>query len=503
MIAQDSLKSVELFLLGTILEGGCNGSLARLRPILRDGSAFSTPALADVWRCIDRTQGAVTLRTLTSELDADQLTHLMAAGGITALSDEALPGIDDRSLVHSAQRIAAAALHRAETLALAGYRQKLRDNEDLDVAFQWYCDERRRLRDLFGRPDPFTDSVLWGQDLAQATLPTPTSVLGHGLLVQGSYGLLVGAKGSGKSWIGLELATRIAAGEPCFGLPTAQAKAMVISLELPASTCRDRITAIRGSIPEQLGVLGTDAFAATPARPNPPAWPRLAFPASQDRIIETVRAEKIGFLLIDPLGPSVQTNENEEMPAIADGIRRIAVETGISVLAVHHPRKSTPGTGKERGVHALRGASQLGDWACIVLELRMSRGLYALGTPPESGPRYAPEIEPVWLDRAPNGAFKTTAAPREREQEAEEKRAMLRELLEERGEIQAGAAADYLGLSKPTVRKHLEAIGAEAVGPRAATRWRLPHVENGKPRGGNVSTLWQDNTESSVTEDQG
>ena len=83
-------------------------------------------------------------------------------------------------------------------------------------------------------------------------------------------------------------------------------------------------------------------------------------------LTETIRAEGIGAVIIDPLVSSHRVTEasNEAIDAIAKRWKRLAHETGCAVVLVHHTRKLM---GREATAEDGRGAVALRDAARVVL----------------------------------------------------------------------------------------------------------------------------------------
>ncbi len=82
-------------------------------------------------------------------------------------------------------------------------------------------------------------------------------------------------------------------------------------------------------------------------------------------LIAQIRANAIGLLVVDPFAEShsLEENSNPDMIKAAAAWRRVARETGCSILLVHHVRK---GAG-EGGIDAARGAKGLTDSARVGL----------------------------------------------------------------------------------------------------------------------------------------
>ena len=90
-------------------------------------------------------------------------------------------------------------------------------------------------------------------------------------------------------------------------------------------------------------------------------------------IIEAIRDQNIGFLLVDPLAEmhSVNENDNAAMRVVGSEFRRIAQETNCAVCLVHHSRKLPAGSaeGHQGSLDSGRGASVIGGMVRYALTI--------------------------------------------------------------------------------------------------------------------------------------
>jgi len=372
----------------------------------------------------------------------------------------------------------------APTASTAGYHVRLvaekawRREADLiasDVrdACRNGADPGPLLEKLAKLPRPGTDSnpyigaAISCAELMAMTFPAANSLVGDGLLSIGDYSIMVGAKGAGKSWLSLQLAADVARGLPFFGHHCARSRALVLSLELSREKLQGRMREIAPDT-EDLYLFGKDSMASSRVSPIP----KLGREEYQRWVLGEASRIEPALIVIDPLGPAVEADENAELPAIARFLLELAAKTRSHVHVTHHPRKSAPGGPADNGVHAMRGPSQLTDWAACCWTLKAARGAFVLTHAAE--PRHCPTPPDVWLERTAGGPFEMIDQPEDAAARAENRQQVLLEALEERGSISVSDAMRICGVTtRATAGKYLDAIGAVQVGRGAASRWHL------------------------------
>ena len=90
-------------------------------------------------------------------------------------------------------------------------------------------------------------SVVSGQALMELTLPPQDYVI-RGLLPMG-IGILGGASKIGKSWLMLDLCTRVAKGEPLWDMETRQGTTLYLCLEDTLRRLQNRLDCVTESVP--------------------------------------------------------------------------------------------------------------------------------------------------------------------------------------------------------------------------------------------------------------
>ena len=181
-----------------------------------------------------------------------------------------------------------------------------------------------------------------------ATRDTAQGYVVKGLLQRGSYGVMYGAPGSGKTFLALDIAYHVAAGQPWMGRRVQQGAVLYLAFE-GAGGLASRAKALRerygfdDSLPLFLDdtpynlrevsgrrALG-EALAALPAKP--------------------------ALIVIDTLAHALcggDENSAQDVGAFNNGVQALIMATGAHVLVLHHPGKN-PANGA-RGSSALLGA---------------------------------------------------------------------------------------------------------------------------------------------------
>jgi hypothetical protein len=205
-----------------------------------------------------------------------------------------------------------------------------------------------------GRPDP--DSWMkWGPTFLEASEP-PIQYLISELLPAGVIALIHGEPRTLKTWGALDIALAAATGTPAFGLERFSVPqpmgVLYSSQEDSARLVRQRVKALlkgRGmDCPERL------MFAVH-------AGINLESSEWQDTLIADIQRHDIRLVILDPIRRySINVDKGPaEVRAITAYLRRLCIETGATILLVHHDVKPPASTtdNRRRG-HRASG----GDW---------------------------------------------------------------------------------------------------------------------------------------------
>lgn len=167
----------------------------------------------------------------------------------------------------------------------------------------------------------------------------------NGIIREGTVVFLSGPAGTGKSFIGLELAACVAEGRPFFGHGVNQGETLYVAAERGDSQ-RDRLEALRdlkGYDPNSIH------FVTVPVAFNDPQQVE-AFHAALDGA-----ALRPKLIIIDTLRASFEGDENSSSVAqeVMNALNRVRKTYGSTIVVLHHVN----GFGKSRGSSAFIGAA--------------------------------------------------------------------------------------------------------------------------------------------------
>lgn len=169
-------------------------------------------------------------------------------------------------------------------------------------------------------------SVVSGQALMELTLPPQDYVI-RGLLPMG-IGILGGASKIGKSWLMLDLCTRVAKGEPLWDMETRQGTTLYLCLEDTLRRLQNRLDCVTESVPPNAyfatvsGTLADDLEA---------------------QILRFIREHPDTVLIVIDTFQMIRGNTGE--PSYGGDyeeiqkLKRIADSQRVAILLVHHLRK--------------------------------------------------------------------------------------------------------------------------------------------------------------------
>ncbi|OYX37161.1 hypothetical protein B7Z00_03735 [Candidatus Saccharibacteria bacterium 32-50-10] len=181
-------------------------------------------------------------------------------------------------------------------------------------------------------------------ELLDAQFP-PQRWLVEGLIPLGGITLLSGAPESYKTWVMLDTAISVAEGKPLFDkLPTTRTKVLIIDEESGGRILQERFLALRVHSTSPIysesmqGVIFTEDYV--------------------DSLVDWCITKGIGLVVIDSLTRIHRGDENsaKDISALFAQIRKLS-NAGISVIILHHNRKSIPGFGYS--ANDIRGSSDI------------------------------------------------------------------------------------------------------------------------------------------------
>jgi hypothetical protein len=182
----------------------------------------------------------------------------------------------------------------------------------------------------------------------------PVPQLVKGLLAEGSLCVLFGESNSGKSFLILDVALAVAAGQLWCGQRTQRGLVVYVAGEGAASV-RTRVAAYRRTHPELTSGL---PFAIIPLAVDFRDATAVAALIATVRAAEAESGEKVALIVVDTFArcfPGGNENDAQDVGEVVAAADHIRAETGAALAFVHHAGKD-PSKGA-RGSSALRAAA--------------------------------------------------------------------------------------------------------------------------------------------------
>lgn len=185
----------------------------------------------------------------------------------------------------------------------------------------------------------------------------------EGLWTDKSRGLIAGNPGVGKTWLALDMLLSVVSGQPCLGRFAPAFKAPVLLVEEEAShlNLSRRLHALARARGLSAGDL-SNLFHITRQFPK--------IPRHTDDLILLIKTYGIRLVVFDSLRRfhGCDENSSEQMQPVLDAFSRIGIETGCSVVLIHHLAKQSGDKGSKKPIfERLRGTSDLWAWRdCII-----------------------------------------------------------------------------------------------------------------------------------------
>jgi hypothetical protein len=186
-------------------------------------------------------------------------------------------------------------------------------------------------------------------------------MLVHGLLHQGTKGILGGASKTGKTWMLMDLGISVASGTPFLSWPTTAGRVLFVNMEIQEAFLRSRFQAMFSarSIPP------VDGLDVLTLRGEETGAGELL------RALETrLRGGRYALVIIDPIY-KLMVGRSEVggtgVGILCAQIERLVVSTGAAVVYAHHFPKGVHAS--KRSIDRLSGSGVFGRDADTVLTL--------------------------------------------------------------------------------------------------------------------------------------
>lgn len=212
-----------------------------------------------------------------------------------------------------------------------------------------------------GDAPPVLPPIRSVRSLVDAATLTEPAMLVHGLLHQGTKGILGGASKTGKTWMLMDLAISVASGTPFISWSTTAGRVLFVNMEIQEAFLRSRFQAMFAarSIPP------VDGLDVLTLRGEEMGAGELL------RALETrLRGGRYALVIIDPIY-KLMVGRSEVgstgVGILCAQIERLVVSTGAAVVYAHHFPKG--GQASKRSIDRLSGSGVFGRDADTILTL--------------------------------------------------------------------------------------------------------------------------------------
>jgi len=199
-------------------------------------------------------------------------------------------------------------------------------------------EHRKRIREVVEehgavQKRAWMEEIMTLRDLLTTEFPPIESIIGDGILTCGSYGQFAGHSSLGKTFLTIQMAAAIIAGEPFLGQKTNPYRVAMLEFEMPWQSMQARARR-HGMDPEKLG-LGID-FLCMPRG----SW-YFDDHDTVERIVDWCGEREVKVFILDPLNRTRRGDASDPEAASVwlDAVHEITARTGVTLLAVNHVRK--------------------------------------------------------------------------------------------------------------------------------------------------------------------
>jgi hypothetical protein len=209
----------------------------------------------------------------------------------------------------------------------------------------------------------------WNQFLSKP-FPRKEQLIGMGILPTKSKMIIYGKDKTFKSTLAIHTARCIASGAPWFNYSTTKHPSAYMQVELPEEVLHDRCVLYHTRNINQ------NVYSPVPGLyiDTPDISLKLDTPAGLNYVDKQLsRYPEIELLVLDPVYQIISgdTNDNRDVMRLLDNINQLILRHSVSVIIVHHERKSTftPDGVIALGSEEIRGAKSFSDWCDSGIEV--------------------------------------------------------------------------------------------------------------------------------------
>ena len=180
--------------------------------------------------------------------------------------------------------------------------------------------------------------------------------IAENMIIHKGLHFIAAASGSGKSWLGIDLAIACASGRPwCHFIETIQTKVLYINEEIETRKFWGRFCMMHPTDIPDLHII---------QKKNT----KVDKPLHMNTLVNYVKKHEIRLVIVDTFVRvhGMDENDNGAVAKLYDRFQEI-IDAGAAVVILHHNKKAAPGTSLTQD--SMRGASDLAAQADMVLSI--------------------------------------------------------------------------------------------------------------------------------------
>jgi hypothetical protein len=213
-----------------------------------------------------------------------------------------------------------------------------------------------KLKSLEAKEEPELEIWDWWRFKEEGMNCEDEEWIAENMIIHKGLHFIAAASGSGKSWLGIDLAIACASGRPwCHFIETAQTKVLYINEEIETRKFWGRFCMMHPTDIPDLHII---------QKKNT----KVDKPLHMNKIVRYVKEHQIKLVVVDTFVRihSMDENDNGAVAKLYDRFQEI-IDAGAAVVVLHHNKKLAPGTAITQDT--MRGASDLAAQADMVLSI--------------------------------------------------------------------------------------------------------------------------------------
>lgn len=261
------------------------------------------------------------------------------------------------------------------------------------------------------QPVTLLEQVETVEEAIERGVPPVSSLIGNGLVTRGGITLVASLPKFGKTFFAMQAQVALAMGAPLLGFQCAEARSLMLQLEMPRAGILDRLRAVTHQTRGRIDLLV-----------QPSGWDSITSPRTLDQLCRTIERRRVDLVVADPVRALHTSDENDgrDQGAVMDAIRAICNRTGCAFVMLHHVNKMKLEKGDDLRTAVLlsvRGSTRYISDADTILGLVRVHGQTRLVF---AGARFGSFPESIAIKQDESGWFSVVDTPEQRRDETEE-----------------------------------------------------------------------------------